>query len=423
MMNKTRGLVLKRLVDVTAVLLLTFIYTSEIGTVKFHQDESQWIATSNVFEEFVSGRIASPVWNYSYWTLTQPPVTRYVIGMGRRLGGFGPQDLNAHWQFDLDAGENEAIGAVPAPDLLWWSRLPMVVLAILSVLIGMVLLHKFVGRFAGIIWIALCCTNSYFLTMLRRAMGETPLLICTMLAIFAGYKALQTAKDEKHPISKTMIWLGWFGAATGFAGAAKLNGLSLLFAGFVIVLIVVLLPKWSKLERRLIFLRGGLVLIYATGIAFIGSNPFLWRNPVYRTGQMMNHRLFEIDLQQTNFADAHIDSLAERLQVVPERIFETYAALSMDGFFWINVLLFVIGLAFCVYYAVQWMASKETNAALFVVLLVALFAAGPALTTPLDWDRYYLLPVFFSTLIIAIGVDLIVRKCGEVLLKLFQLRK
>jgi hypothetical protein len=44
----------------------------------------------------------------------------------------------------------------------------------------------------------------------------------------------------------------------------------------------------------------------------------------------------------------------------------------------------------------------------FVATTVGLVA--PALMTPLDWDRYYLLPVFYSTIFISIGVAFLIRK-------------
>jgi hypothetical protein len=39
-----------------------------------------------------------------------------------------------------------------------------------------------------------------------------------------------------------------------------------------------------------------------------------------------------------------------------------------------------------------------------VLLLFVVATATPALLTPLDWDRYYLLPLFFSTALIAAGL-------------------
>ena len=37
------------------------------------------------------------------------------------------------------------------------------------------------------------------------------------------------------------------------------------------------------------------------------------------------------------------------------------------------------------------------------LVAAGVLAAGPALLTPVDWDRYYLFPVVFLTALIAIG--------------------
>src|SRR5258706_16021770 len=73
------------LILVTGVL--AFVYLSNLNKVEFHQDESEWIGTSGVFESYLRLEFKSPVWNVSYATLTQPPITRYVIGLSRYIGG------------------------------------------------------------------------------------------------------------------------------------------------------------------------------------------------------------------------------------------------------------------------------------------------------------------------------------------------
>jgi hypothetical protein len=62
---------------------------------------SFWIATSYYLEAFLGVPIDEvrpdfprPLWGPSYDVLTQPPLARYVIGVERRLGGFGVADLN-----------------------------------------------------------------------------------------------------------------------------------------------------------------------------------------------------------------------------------------------------------------------------------------------------------------------------------------
>ena len=392
-------------ITVAAILLLASVYFSGIESVPFHPDESQWIATSNVFEEYFTGQFFSPVWDQSYWTLTQPPLTRYVIGFGRWLGGFTAQDLNPYWQFDLGHGANIVKGAKPSDELLWWSRFPMAALSVFSILIGWVLVQKSLGRFAGVIWIFLCVINPYLLKTGRRAMGEAPLLICMMLATYAGYQALQIVSTKERNCTKLIIWIGMFGMVAGFAGAAKLNGLSILAAGVMIVAIIAIKQK-NSVQRKLIFAGcASMVMFFLAGCSFVGCNPFLWRDPIGRTQKMLDHRLYEIALQQTRYVESHIDSGLERVQIVPKRIFQDYAALNMKGMLSLNIALFVIGFLRAIILAYQGLVNKLPNASLLAILLVGVSASVPALFTPLDWSRYYLLPVWFATVLIVVGLD------------------
>jgi len=407
-------------ISIVTVLILAAVYFSGINSVPFHPDESQWIATSDVFEKYVSGQFSSPVWNQSYWTLTQPPMTRFVIGIGRRLGGFTPQELNPHWQFELDEETNIANGAMPSESLLWWSRFPMVTVSIFSILIGWALVNKSFGRFAGVIWISLCVINSYFLTTLRRAMGEAPLLFWVVLSVYASYQILQQANTDERSLIKPTIWIGIFGIIAGLAGTAKLNGLSVLAAGAVIVVIVAIQQK-QTLYKKLVFIGcAGMTMLLLAGCSFVGSNPFLWRNPIGRTQQMLDHRLAEMEKQQTQFVEYQIDSASKRMRVVPKEIFQTNAALNRKGMLPFNIALFVIGLFRAVLIIYKGLMRKLPDSAMLAILLVGFSVSLPTLFTPLNWGRYYLLPVYFSTVFIVVGVNWIV---AEMLHGLWGMRR
>ena len=85
-------------------LLTCFVaafYLTGIETVKFFGDESRWIARSQVFEEFFTARFGSPYFDESYRTLTNPPTGVYLIGMGRRIGGYRWADLSLPWNWEL----------------------------------------------------------------------------------------------------------------------------------------------------------------------------------------------------------------------------------------------------------------------------------------------------------------------------------
>jgi dolichyl-phosphate-mannose-protein mannosyltransferase len=403
--------------------VLFAIFYPRIQNTAFHGDESWWIASSHHLEAFVGGRIDSPVWNESYDTLTQPPLSRYVIGIGRWFGGYGPRDLNRKWNFRLSDEENIARGNMPNSDLLWWSRLPMCILTIVCVLLAFNFVSRSAGRLAGYIMLTLFVFSTYFSTTLFRAMGEAPLLTATMLAALAGSQAAASWKlavTHKHRVSKRflhpLIWFGIMGALCGLAGAAKLNGLSIILAGLVLSLLM-LSPKASnvsrsELLRTIAFAWASLIL--ASVFTFVALNPYLYPNPIGRTGKMVTQRLNDMERQQVNNAAAQISGpLITRLLFIGERVFYQCAALRFPGSLIINLLLCSVGLWFLLFAAWTWLRSGAGYGGSLVLILIAFSASAPALMTPLDWDRYYLFPVFFSTVFIAVGCSRIIQGLFE----------
>ena len=381
---------------------------------EFHGDESLWIATSYYFDAFVEGKFDSPVWNESYETLTQPPVGRYVVGIGRTIGGYSYRDLNRPWNFNLSSEENIGRGNMPSPNLLWWSRFPMCILAVVAAVIAFTLMSYFVGRLAGYVMLSLFVLDSYFSSTLCRAMGEAPLLAFTMFAALAGYRALtswRVATAHSHLVRKRflrpLLWFGMMGVFCGLAGATKLNGLSIIPAGLVLVLLTPLVQT-SNISRSQIF---GIIpfacglLILAAAFTFVAPNPYLYGDPIRRTKNMVEQRLSEMERQQAKIPSARISGpLIPRVSLIGERVFQQCAALSFAKSWIINVLLCLVGLGYVLFAGWSWLRTGAGSAATAVLLLIAFGSSIPALMTPLDWDRYYLFPVFFSTVFIAIGI-------------------
>jgi hypothetical protein len=58
------------------------------------------------------------------------------------------------------------------------------------------------------------------------------------------------------------------------------------------------------------------------------------------------------------------------------------------------------------YYSVQQIRQRRKNWEYFMVFLSgAVVCALPMLLTPLDWERYYLYPVFFSCIFFSLGMS------------------
>lgn len=427
----TRGF---RLLEIAAVLsVLAFAYGRHLEATALHQDEPEWIATSCYWEALVDRHFVEPewlaghgfpptgfiapdwvsrtllapaprhVWAPHYWTLTQPPLARYTIGLGRWAGGYGLADLNAVWKSDVHKPEPSSQAF---PGMLWYSRAIMAVLAVLSGLILFLLVRQCAGAVAGYVFVVLFATSDFLLTHLRRAMTESPLLFFTCLTLLFGACFLRA--DQKR---RAVAWLIMMGVAAGLAGATKLNGLALAGAGMALVAAVIYRQK----ERQDPFRRWLLwtaVLLLAVGGAFTVVNPYLYPNPPVRTVAMLLFLRWETAQLVTN-PDWTIPDLAARARLVPWLLLKAYTVTHRPL---INAALLMVGLYALGRGGWQWWRNEQAGNATSVALLaVGAVTALPPLFTPLNWGRYYLYSVVFVSVGIAVGIGQVVKVGGRVL--------
>lgn len=389
---------------VLALLLVHFV--GAIKWVEFHPDESQWIASSAAFESFVGGDLTGPPWQENYWTLTQPPLTRYLIGLGRVAGGYRLDDLNRPWRFSVDRRRNIADGAMPSPGLLWCARLPMAVLAAVSCLLGVVVLTALGGRAAGYTWAVLFLVSPYLANMLSRAMGEAPLLAAVLGVTFLAWHTLvrteQTA-DRAH-LGRLVRLVALTAVGCGVAAAIKLNG-------FVTFALLLPLTAWVGLrlhQRATVTLRwgvwGALVAVEIALLTFIAVNPYLYPAPLARGWHMIAHRQAEVVGQQSTYPESVMPIGVERVHRIGARLLHDYAPVTGPAVTAVYAVLALLGVAVAIQVAVDRRADVRGRAAAAVLLAAAAVSSAPTLFSPLDWDRYYLLPEVFAMAFAALGI-------------------
>ncbi len=395
-------------------LILAISYLPAIGDVEFHGDEANRIFSSESFEPFIAGEFSSHIWEENYWTLTQPPLSRYVIGVGRTLGGYDETQLNNPWNFFRSDERNLREGNMPSPGLLWWSRLPMAALAVVSGIALFYLVSAAVGPLGGWVAVLLFALNPYLHTALRQALGESPLLACILLTLLVALAAMPRwsgwVGDGRGAWPWSVAWLGLVGALAGLAAEAKLNGLALIGAMMILAIVATLSePGAAGWGRRLGGAGLGAGVIGAAGVGtFIALNPFLYQDTLGRVHRMFLHRLTEMQNQFEATQYRIPDGLA-RLTVLPQRIFDKNDSLSFYGSGWVTGALTVVGLAVLIILAWRWLRGRREPVAAPGLVVVGAAMVTPALSTILDWDRYYLLPVVFSTLCIAVAVGGVAR--------------
>ena len=388
------------------LLVISFGYLRHLERVKFHIDESFWIATSYMFEAYVKGEFWSDAWAESYQTVTNSPVPRYLIGVSRFIGGYRVPDLNRPWNYERGVNFNERAGAMPSDDLLWWSRLPMAILAVASIWMAFWFVKKIAGHLAGYLWVISSVASPFLLLQTRRAMAESSILFFVMLAAVFCYFAVKPLIHEQLPLGwKVWLYLGLSALCAGLAGESKLNGLAIVGA----VLLSIAAALWRRVDlsgpgKFIQFVKLSAFVMILTIVTFWVTYPYLWPDLWGRTIHVFQNRAKEMSEQTISHPVDHIDSFERRLTIMPARILEDYSPFPFRGAIYINFFFTLLGMGIAASSALKWLRGNEESPAALVFLLTALAASVPAFFTMLDWDRYYLFPVVFSTMAVTIAL-------------------
>jgi hypothetical protein len=398
---------LTKLLELILVMgVLAFLYVPNLGKVEFHPDESLWIAGSGMFESYLRMEFKSPVWDVSYTTITQPPLPRYLMGISRYVGGYRRPDLNQPWNVKRGREFNMRAGAMPSEGLLWWSRLPMVILAILSIGLGFLLLRK-ASIIAAYAWLVLVLINPYFALHLRRAMGESPLVFFTMLTLYLATQALEAAKETGvNPKRKVSLLFLLAGITSGLAWASKLNGILVLGVNLTVIALLAYTANDQFKQKIKDAFRYGLMTSGSCAFTFLAIYPFLWPSPLKRTLMMFENRTQEMSQQTVSYSGSYM-SINQRIEVIPTRVFHDYASLLMPAIF--NFTLVALGALITFMSLRVLLTHQDFKPAYIIFLITAFFTATPIWLSQLDWDRYYIFPVLFATAFTAIAIDWIIR--------------
>lgn len=400
-------------------ILLACVFCSGIQLVSFHHDEGEWIASSDAYEEFIHFKFSSPVFSEHYWTLTQPPLARYVIGFWRSAAGLSAADLQLPDGFHGNDWRAIFTYPDPGPELLITARLPMAVMTALSALLLFHLARQLAGRACSYCLLALLVFNPFLSENLRRAMAEAPLLLMVLLCIPAGVFTLQVwdqviqkqAKNRK--LWKPITCFVLMGILAGLAASIKLNGALLLVSATLLACLLVTFRPGQLLpaERRAFFIRAVLVSAFTALVLFILLNPYLYHNPIQGMGRMLQYRLVDMRLQAASYPESRIDgSLPKRAFLLFKRIFQDFNTLRFSGAGLLNAAFTLLGIRMMIVSARKWFQQPTiARATALSILVTGLLVSLPSLATPLNWDRYYLFPVIFSLICISSGFSWLVK--------------
>jgi 4-amino-4-deoxy-L-arabinose transferase-like glycosyltransferase len=389
---------------VIAFAFIIAIYFTGIDRVEFDKDETHWIAYSNHFEMFFQGDFKNSRWSTEWNRYINPVITYYVIGVGRNLGGFGVDKINIPYDFTQNMKANMAAGAIPSPTLMWWSRAGVTFTSVIGLMIVFWLLLQAFGRVSAYLWLVFISINKFILMTLRQAMNEGPMFFFVMLTILAVYFFLKTSDggDFRKQWKKLLGWLVIAALGVGFTTQTKTNGGALLF-GIILALLLVLIRLRTNWPAKIAFAVISLSILGGVSfMAFILPNPTAWENPVQYSQNVIQARFDMIQNQSDDDPGRIINSWSQRLELIPQRVFVEY--MEIPSIF-PTFLFFLIGAIAITRSMYLWTLNQNNNYALVTLASVGLLVSIPSLFTPLDWGRYYFLPVFFFAIPVMVGIQ------------------
>lgn len=448
--RRLRSSVLSPQSSIPAVLvfaLAAVVLLRQAGRVGYNTDEGQFIATAQYFEFVVDGALTGPPWEETYWTLTQPPIPRYVLGAAIRLSGNPLPRVDLNHRIDevrnkeryrdprtfrdeaRIAREREV--ARPSPAVLAAARVPMALFGAGAVALLFLIGRALGGTAAGLVASLGLLAAPLALTLLPRAHSEGPLLFFTLLGLYLGTRTADggrrttdhgpratgngrraTGDGQRATDHGRTMWGSALaapllaGVATGLAAATKLPAVLGLAAlgGFAVWSLAVW--RWSPARATVAWRGGALAAVFGV-VVFVLVNPFLWPDPIGRSVAMLEFRRQELVGQRAlNAGDAVPESLPTRALLLLERTFVTEAPLARRTGLPLDAVLAGVGTFGLGRRALR--ARREgglVSREALVLVWVATFFAGTAPNLGLDWQRYYLPTVALGLLLVGVGAS------------------
>jgi len=377
-----------------------------LNKVPFHVDESHWIGLSAPFEAFFQGKVTDPIWQDRRDKYLTATMTYYVIGAARRIGGWSAERLNPPCSFGLSYQEYLAERCVPQPELLWWGRAGVTTTAIAAIFVSFILFERASRRWGAYLWLALTLVNPFLRDVLRHAMSEGVLLGTLALAMWATYRFLRLIglQQDNWIRWRSVGWIALAGIASGLAAQTKING-GMAVPGVLLVALMASFRFPMAWKRRCVLLSlAATILAACAAVAFVGTNPTLWPHPARETLRVVRARAQVMEAQIARSGNLALPTFSERIRVVPKRVF--YDDAILPGMY-PTILFFLVGMVWTALTLGRWLRKEHENHALVVLTVVGMVVSVPALFTPLDWPRYYVLPVFFSSFQVVLGIHVL----------------
>jgi hypothetical protein len=394
------------------LLVITAAMSAGLSAVRFHPDESDWIGLSAPFETFFTGRVLDPSWQTREDRYMMAPMTYYVVGAARRLGGWTPDALNAPYDFNRSYSQNLADGRVPVPGPMEWGRRGVTAAAVVGLYASFIVFARAAGRPAAYVWLGLVLASPYFREALRRAMNEGVLLAALAVSIWSTFRLLAELDRPRAQWRQGRLagWLVLAGGAAGLAAQTKLNG-AVAGLGVLAVMVLAAVRYQMSARRRAGYLMLGAVILAGSDTAvFFASNPTLWPYPPREIVRVLRARRQLMTAQTMRAGDAVLPTMADRIRVIPRRVFHDFALVPTA---WASTLLMLAGGMITIRHVRRWLSRQNDNHAVVALAVIGAVVSAPAFLTSLGWSRYYLLPVYLLGFPTVMAADWLARRAWQ----------
>jgi len=283
-----------------------------------HPDESRWLNRAHYLRDLAAP--LGPTWREGYLTRGQPPLGSYLMGVGLLLQG---RDLatNGVWDFRYGDAWNAARGNAARPADLRAGRRANAVVGALTVVVVFRLGTRLGNRVGGVVGALFLALHPLMIRLGSQALADGLLVLLLALAVLAAVRLAERPSWSRG--------LG-LGALLGLGGATKLSPLLLSLP--LAALGVGLLARATAPDRSTGAagwpgdpLGWRLAALPAVAAAvFVAVSPFLWPDPIGRTGDLFAFRVEEMGRQGTNWQAVAVSGPGDALARVGATLGERF---------------------------------------------------------------------------------------------------
>jgi hypothetical protein len=298
------------------VIALAFLLANVAGQGShFNPDESRWISRAHYLAALADP--TSNTWNDRYMARGQPPLGSYAMGLGLLLQG---RDLktNPPWDFNLPWEVNIAVGNKPVPEDLSAGRRTSAALVGLTALVLIPVARTFVPLPWAIAAGVLYAVHPFTTYIGSLAMSDA------LFGLIIALSAWAAAAFARNP--------GWWramilGGLLGLGGATKLSPLGVaagLTSFFFGAAIISTLHDRRDSARQYTQASFGLAIGISAIVTFIAVYPYLWPDPIGRTGHLFAFRTEEMETQASDWPVMAVPNRLEALRRVHANFSDRY---------------------------------------------------------------------------------------------------